>query len=412
MVPAAFVTLEALPLTANGKVDRQALSGRGLPARVRPAGREPVPPRTVTELVLAQAFEELLGVPVGAEDDFFALGGHSLLSVRLMARIRLRFGRDLPLAELFTHPTVAALALRLDAEGGTPWSPLVPIQPLGAKTPLLCVHPLGGEVLCYYHLARLLGTDRPFYGLQARPLDEQDEAPRTTIEEMATEYLEAVRSLQLTGPYLLAGHSFGGVVAFEMARQLANAGEEVALLALLDTGLPPGDEAAEVDTAALIAGILRQRAPGRAPALDADALRGLPLDGQLAWALEILRSTEVLGPEIDVPLLRHFILGSSVRAAAAERYKVSTYPGRITLFRASSIDPADLRDMTPQNRQIFEAPALGWDTFAAGGVEIHTVPGDHNTIVEAPNVETLAAVLATCIARTEREEALAGPPHS
>jgi amino acid adenylation domain-containing protein len=402
MLPAAFVTLAALPLTPNGKVDRRALSRLELP------GRAPVPPRTVAELAVAQAFEELLGVPVGAEDSFFALGGHSLLSVRLMARLRRQFGRDLPIAELFAHPTVATLARRLDAEGGLPWSPLVPIQPLGERTPLFCIHPGGGEILCYYNLARRLGTDQPFYGLQARPV-EGHEPPRTTIEEMAAEYLDAVRSRQPRGPYLLAGYSLGGVVAFEMARQLTQAGEEVELLALLDTALPPGDATAEIDTATMIAIILRQRAreQGKPLELDEDALRALPVDGQLAQALEVLRGLEALAAEIDLPVLRSLVLGYCSRETALERYRASIWPGRITLLRARDIDPASPRDIHPQRRQILDDPTLGWATVAAGGVEVHTVPGYHHTIIQGPDLETLAETLRTCIAGPARQPQLA-----
>lgn len=214
-----------------------------------------------------------------------------------------------------------------------------------------------------------------------------------------------MRSLQPAGPYLLAGWSFGAVVAFEMARQLTGAGEEVGLLALLDQPVSPGDEAAEVDTAAVIADILRHRArgQGRTLELDAEALRGLPLDVQLARGLESLGSMEALGPGFDIPMLRALALGYSSRATAVERYRASTYPGRITLLRASRVDPVALREVAPQRRQIFEDPTLGWGTVAAGGVEVHTVPGNHQTIIEAPHVETLAEILGTCIARAERE---------
>ncbi|MEO6194012.1 MAG: amino acid adenylation domain-containing protein [Thermoanaerobaculia bacterium] len=295
-------------------------------------------------------------------------------------------------------------APRLEEGGGIPWSPLVPIQPLGERMPLFCVHALGGEILSYYQLARQLGAGQPIYGLRARPLEGQTEAPRVTIEETAAEYLDAVRSFQPAGPYLLAGYSFGGVVAFEMARQLAAAGEEVALLAILDQPVSPGDEAAEVDTVAVIAEILRHRAraEGRTLEIDVEALSGLPLDDQIARALEILGGGEALGPGFDIPLLRDLALGWSSRATAVERYRVSTYPGRITLLRASSVDVAALRELTPQRRQILEDPTLGWGTVAADGVEVHAIPGSHQTIIEAPNVETLAEILGACIARAER----------
>ncbi len=299
--------------------------------------------------------------------------------------------------EVFTAPPLAE-------EGGAPWSPLVPIKPLGTRMPLFCVHALGGEVLYYYRLARHLGADQPLYGLQARPVDGRDEASRVTIEEMAAEYVDAVRSFQPAGPYLLAGYSFGGVVAFEMARQLTGAGEEVALLAILDQPVSPGDEAAEVDTADVITEIARHHARGQGHTLDLDAetLRGMPIDGQLALVLERLGSLDALGPGFDIPLLRGLALGWSARATAGERYRVSAYPGRITLLRANTVDPAVLQEASPQRRRIHEDPTLGWGAVAAGGVEVYTVPGTHQTIIEAPNVETLAEVLEACIERAER----------
>jgi non-ribosomal peptide synthase protein (TIGR01720 family) len=312
------------------------------------------------------------------------------------------------LRELIRHARegeAVPTAPRLE-EGGIPWSPLVPIQPRGTRAPLFCVHALGGEVLGYYRLARELGANQPLYGLQARPVAAgETEAPRTSIEEMAAEYVDAVRSLQPAGPYLLAGYSFGGVVAFDMARQLTSAGQEVALLAILDQPVSPDDEEAEVDTATVIAEMLRHqaRAEGRTLDLEADALRGLPLDEQLARGLGILGGPEALGPGFDIPLLRALALGWSARATAVERYRASAYPGPITLLRASGAAPAALRELPAERRRIFEDPTLGWGTVAAGGVEVHPVPGNHQTLIEAPHVETLAEVLGACLARAARE---------
>jgi len=307
----------------------------------------------------------------------------------------IQYGRDS--REIF-------MASGLEEEGRLLWSPLVPIQTLGDRAPLFCIHALGGEVLYYYRLAHELGTDQPFYGLQARPMDGQagqSTAPQITIEELAAEYLRAVRSLQPVGPYFLAGHSFGGVVAFEMAQQLTASGEDVALLALLDQPVPAGDEVAEVDTAAVIADLVRSlaRGQGRTEELGADALRGLPIDRQLARGLEVLGSMEPLGPGFDIPMLRGLALGWSSRATAVERYRVSTYPGRITLLRARDVDMAAFRELSPERRQIFEDPTLGWGAVAAMGVEVHSVPGNHQTILETPHVETLAGILRVCIER-------------
>ncbi|HVR99431.1 MAG TPA: hypothetical protein VMW27_22605, partial [Thermoanaerobaculia bacterium] len=136
--------------------------------------------------------------------------------------------------------------------------------------------------------------------------------------------------------------------------------------------------------------------------LDADALRGLPLDDQLARGLEILGSMEALGPGFDIPMLRDLARGWSSRATAVERYKVSLYPGRVTLLRSSRVDTDALQELTPERRQVFERSSLGWDAIAADGVEIHTVPGSHMDILQTPHVETLAEILGTCIARAEQ----------
>jgi aspartate racemase len=193
-------------------------------------------------------------------------------------------------------------------------------------------------------------------------------------------------------------------VAFEMARQLTLAGEEVALLALLDQAVTPGDEAAEIDTASVIVDMVRHQARGQGPGpvLTADALRGLPVEEQLARGLEVLGSQEALGPGFDIPMLRDLALGWSARTTAAERYKPSPYPGRITLLRASVTDAAALRELPPEQRRVFADPTLGWGAVATGGVEVHAVPGSHMTILDAPQVETLARVLAACIARAGR----------
>jgi len=206
-----------------------------------------VAPRTAAEAVLAEIWQEVLGVErVGISDSFFDLGGHSLLAVLLMARIEKRCGRSLPLAALFAAPTVEALAALLDRAGAQPGrSPLVAIRPAGRLAPFFCVHPVGGQVLCYLDLVRHLAPDLPFYALQSPPdLVPQPAAPPpgpASIEGMAARYLSEVRRVQPRGPYRLGGWSLGGVIAFEMARQLAAEGERVSFLALIDS-LPPAPE--------------------------------------------------------------------------------------------------------------------------------------------------------------------------
>jgi acyl carrier protein len=234
MVPSSLVALEALPLSPNGKVDRRALpAADGIKLE---CGVDFVAPADEFQLKLARIWEKVLNVrPVGMDDNFFELGGHSLLAVRLFAEIEKSFGKNLPLAALFQAPTIRQLARVMRQEGWLgAWSSMVMIQGGGKRTPFFCVHAAGGNVLEYRDLARLLGPDQPFYGLQAKGLDGKEE-PHTTIKEMADHYLKEMREVQPEGPYLIGGRSSGGTIAFEMACRLAAEGQEVALLALLDT---------------------------------------------------------------------------------------------------------------------------------------------------------------------------------
>ena len=237
MVPAIFMMMDALPLTPNGKVDRRALPA---PEKSRlEAGSSLMAPRDAIELQLIKIWEEVLRVePVGLRDNFFELGGDSLLAVRLFAQIDKAFGQKLPLATLFQAPTVEQLANVLrQEEWSPPWSALVPIQPRGSKPPFFCVHAHGGEVLIFKDLAKRLGPDQPFYGLQALWLN-GDQARPTRVEEMAAHYLKEIQTLQPEGPYFLGGYCYGGKVAFEMAQQLYAQGQEVALLVMLDAYAP------------------------------------------------------------------------------------------------------------------------------------------------------------------------------
>jgi thioesterase domain-containing protein/aryl carrier-like protein len=366
--------------------------------------REVMPPRTPTELKLARIWEELLDVrPIGLRDNFFELGGHSLLAVRLRARIKARLGQDLPLAALFEEPTVEHLARRLDAASGEPaWSPLVPLRPDGQKTPFFCVHPIGGGVLGYRELAQHLGPDQPFYGLQAPGLDVQAGAPHISIEEMASSYLSEIRGVQPSGPYRLGGWSFGGVIAFEMAQQLRSRGEEVEILSLFDTPVPPGSAGGkEVDLAAAATILAREQArqQGKQLELTVEDLRDLSLEEKLERILEGLRELGVVGLEIDVPLFLQFLQGFQARLDAVERYQARPYPGRVHLFRPLELDPESLRVATAERLRVLEDPALGWGKIAEAGVEVYKVPGYHDTMLSEPYVRDLAQRLDTCISQ-------------
>ena len=230
MVPSAYVRLEALPLTPNGKVDRKALLA---PEATQQQETSLVGPRDALEMELLRIWEQLLGVqPLSVTSDFFDRGGHSLLAVQLVSRIWESTGRRVSVASLFESPTVEKLAGLMRQEPA-PWSPLVPIWRGGTRRPFFCVHPGGGNVVCYADLARALGPDQPFYALQAPGL-EGEQPPLETIEAMAALYVSAIRAAQPVGPYVLGGWSLGGTIALEMAQQLQRRGEQVELLVLFD----------------------------------------------------------------------------------------------------------------------------------------------------------------------------------
>ena len=232
MVPATIICLPSLPLNLNGKIDRAALPS---PATRRGGGAQP---RNSTETILCRLFAELTGAAdIGREDDFFALGGDSLAAMQLVIRYQEATGTSLPLATIFRHPEVAALAAASADAAVAEWSPLLPLRASGTEKPLFCVHPATGIAAGFATLAAALPPTRPVWGLQAREVVSGD-APRASIPDMAGSYVAAIRKIQPHGPYALLGWSLGGVIAQEMACQIEASGETVALLVLLDAGLP------------------------------------------------------------------------------------------------------------------------------------------------------------------------------
>ncbi|MEV4711695.1 alpha/beta fold hydrolase, partial [Micromonospora sp. NPDC049374] len=245
MVPSAVVTLDRLPLTATGKLDRQALPAPEPEAA--PVTRK-VSRTTALEFVLCDVFADVLGVPeVGLEDNFFTLGGHSLMVVTLIARLKAR-GVKVSARDVFSAPTVAGLIAQMSLSSlRNSLSMLLPIRTQGTRPPIFCIHPGGGLSWCYMPLARFVPDDIPLYGLQPRGLDGTG-ALFGSVEEMAAGYIEQIRQVQPAGPYHLLGFSFGGAAAHEIAVQLEAAGEQVALV-IMDTypGAPEAEELPERD---------------------------------------------------------------------------------------------------------------------------------------------------------------------
>ena len=391
MMPAVFVPLAALPLMPNGKVNRSALPEPGR-TRSEP-GRAFVAPRNPLELQITSLWEEVLGIrPIGVTDNFFELGGHSLAAVRLFALIERRLGKKVPLATVFQGATVEHLAKILAQYAQAPsHSSLVAIQPGGNRRPFFLIHPAGGHVFPYVHLAHHLGSNQPSYGLQARGLEEGQE-PHSRIEDMAAYYIEALRTVQPWGPYLLGGWSMGGVVALEMAQQFRAQGQRVALLALLDTRIPTADEelADEDFDARLLIDFVRYFGLS----LDLrDSLARLPKHELLERVLEHAKRAGLMPSDIEVSQAQPFIELCKADFRATQNYVLHHYPGRITLFKAGQELAGTSSD-----------PTLGWSEWAAGGVDVHVVPGNHATMVYKPHVEVLAEKLRACLDHAQATE--------
>ena len=393
MVPSTFVRLESFPLNANGKLDRSALPPPGK-ARLDQFGSYEAP-GDIVEIRLARLWSKVLRVdPIGLDDDFFDLGGHSLIAVRLFSLIEKNFGLRLPLAAIFQAPTLRRFASLVRAEGTSPsWSFLVAIQAKGSRPPLYCVHALGGNVLSYERLSRYLGNDQPLYGLQAQGLDGK-RSPHETVEEMATHYIGAIRQLQERGPYFLAGWSFGGTVAYEMACQLQDAGEQVALLALIDTenakATAPSAPSQDGDDAAFVSRRVRFQLAAMKDLSPAKRAGHLFEKAGVA-ARWLGRTVKTQYEERRVPKPIRII--NAANYAALREFVPRRYDGNVVLFRAGD----------PPSRDRF----LGWGNVPCAGLEVIPIPGDHLTVLKEPHVRTFARRLEAALSTVAQLDSLA-----
>ncbi|HEX6291255.1 MAG TPA: thioesterase domain-containing protein, partial [Herpetosiphonaceae bacterium] len=389
LIPAAFVVLDALPLTPNGKLDRHALPA---PGATRGADAPSlVAPRNPTELRLAHLWEEVLNIrPIGMTDSFFALGGHSLSAMRLVSRIEQEFQHRLPLAALFQGATVEQVAQMLRGSRDTQDTNLViGLQPHGERDPFFCVHPVSGDIFSYAALAQALGPDQPFYAIQAAGL-EGECPPLTRLEVMAASYIALLRSIQAEGPYFIGGWSVGGIVAFEMARQLRQQGHEVGLLVLLDSVAPAYFQQyslPEQSDATLIMAFINDLSglAARAPSMPTAVLEAadkLPPDERVQTLLEHARSAALVPQELGMDRLRQRFEVFQANIRAIQHYLPGPYAGQALLLH------------TRYSKGVAQSdPTLGWQELIPEGLAVAEVPGDHYSMVLPPHVETLAAAL-------------------
>lgn len=397
MVPSRVEWLAGLPRTPSGKRADRVLATMPLRARVL----APVAPRDEHEAVIAELMADALGVPqVGALDEFFALGGNSLSAVRLIVAIEQRYGLSIPMSALSMGPTVAALAARVRDRAAVAFDPLVAIKPTGSRPPLFLVHPIGGSVLCYVELSKHLPADQPLYALQAEGIDPGTTAAES-IPEMARGYVEAIRRVQPDGPYHIGGWSMGGMVAFEMARQLAAQGAEVASVLVLDTAILRGGDVSDLPLAALYEGFMwellwcKRGADAPVDRIPASADTGdKVLDFILGRAIE----HGILPGNGSRELVRRLfeVFRGGWRAIA--RYQPPVCDRAVTLFRASDPLPDVLRAAHGHAGSLYGDPTNGWDRYVTGRLDVIEVPGDHLTMIEKPNVAALALHVAERLA--------------
>jgi amino acid adenylation domain-containing protein len=414
MVPSSFVVLEKMPTTVNGKLDRSVLPApsasnlafregaprviaRSMKANGTLNGRTPsekastldcayVPPSDTLEVELIETWEQILGVThIGIQDDFFQLGGHSLLAARMFAQVEEKLQKKLPFATLFRAATIEKLAAVIRAEGWTShWSVLVPIHEQGNKPPLFLVHGLRGNVLTFYGLRHHTPPDQPVYGIQADGLG-TNRASLVNIPEMAKHYIKEIRVLQPHGPYFLGGFSAGGLVAYEMARQLYEAGERVAFLALFDSYVDSAGgywlksfyskRALRMSLLALKASWQSVKAEGLTSVL-ALKFRNLGINLRImAWLLLGKISGSNTSGEAIQP---QFLSPHEAFTRAIRVYSPQPYPGSAILYRSTNLDPDTLD------------PSEGWSRFITGKLEYQQVRGGHDELFREPQIGRLA----------------------
>jgi amino acid adenylation domain-containing protein len=415
MVPSTVTFLDAFPLTPNGKVDRKALPE---PDRGRAADHELVEPRTEIERRLAEIWERQLQIsPIGVTDDFFDLGVTSLTAANLFGAIEHELGSSLPLGAIFRAPTIESLARLLEGEpGDSRWTSLVPIQPNGTQPPIFCIHGGAGTILHLAAVARRLGNDQPFYGLQSRGLY-GGAAPLKSVEEMATHYLEEMRQVHPGGPWRLGGYCFGSLVAFELAERLTAAGEEVELLVVFNGPSPSwihevghfsnqpmwrerhGEEPIENITEHRQQR-RRQRRIQSLTRVVTRAPRALmqpkKIGGYLTWLTRKQRTTLALrmGRPIPERLRENYFLELHGRAERA--YRPQPWDGDMVVF---------------YSEQLYEDPTLGWGGFIRGEIDSIGVPGDHRGnrgVMMEPAAAYTATELSERLATLGMEPAGAG----
>ena len=396
MVPAYFVHLDAFPLLTNGKIDRSALPA---PNSQRTEDmRNYIGPRDSIEAQLVSIWEEVLQrSQIGITDNFFEVGGHSLLAVTLINQVKKVFQRALPLAALFSNATIQSFAELLrepEQQLDDVSSALVPIQPQGTKIPLFFIHPIGGEVLCYRDLASQLGIDHPFYGLRFPFREEAVQTP-LRMENLAAHYIDALRAVQPQGPYILGGWSLGGTIAHAMAHQLRVQGEEISALVFIDSYAPAlfGEESDEILLLLEMVADLAYSAGNALPDVVTQPdfrenlyhrLKQLSPEERLRSIWEQGQSMRIIPAAFTLPQMRQLFFVFRTNTTVVRNYTPVQTDQRIMLFK-----PDEGRDVMDNG----DDGANGWNALNKRSLEIYLLPGTHYTLLKRPCVDLIAEQL-------------------
>ena len=400
MIPSQWVSMSEFPLTPNGKINRNALPKPGeqkTERKERVVDNESFTPK---QKIIRDLWQETLQVEdIHLDDDFFELGGHSILAVKIMVDLEKLMQVKLPLAVLFSSPTIRKLSVLYESpETEEHWNPIVPLKNTGLNKPLYFAHGISGNVFKYHALAQRLAHEQPSFGLQAYGLNGVD-TPFHDIKEMATYHIEAIRKFQPMGPYYLAGGSFGGYLAFEMARQLKAQGHEVPFVCLFDIDagkkkdfLPTGVK--QLVDVQLKAERMVKRAFELAMADKEERNKYFEARKKMqqrnndieSW-LEKHKMAEMIGQESAA----YFRRIEEACHDALMSYKIQPYEGDVLLIRAQEGFFNNEYD-----------DDLGWSHFVKGNVTMEMVHGDHNSIFWEPNVDQLSLVVSNYLQKVIR----------
>ncbi|PHM54416.1 amino acid adenylation domain-containing protein [Xenorhabdus sp. KK7.4] len=395
MVPSRIEWLSTLPKTLSGKRDDAAL--RSMKIMQYHNNAEDIAPRDNYEQVLCDLAADLLKIPaVSVHQNLFDIGATSLTAMRMVVLIEKHFSTSVPLSLFISYPTVAQLAAHIREEGGYPkFSPLVPMRTTGHKQPLFFVHPMGGNVLSYLRLVKYFPDDQPFYALQAHGVD-AGSIPLNSIQEQAANYLEAIREIQPHGPYSIGGWSYGGFVAFEMARQLKEQGEDVTDLFILDTVAVNASSQTTINEGALLrwffwellwlnegATLPEQTLPEQITSLQE----------QFEYITEHAIATGAIPQGSSRAVIQRLFDVYKANWKAATDHVADKADINMTLLHATRPLPVILRSMHDAVRSEYRDPKNGWESKTSGYINVIDVPGDHLEIMEEPYVQEVAKVI-------------------